>query len=367
MDAKETVKEDLQDLIRHIPLLGFIVIKMDWSFDENVPTAGITKDFKLKINKEFMMGLEKKQRVAILKHEALHVAHRHFERLQDVQYPEVAEIAREISINQYIDDLPKGCITIDMFKLDKGLSLENYYKELVKTVKKNPMKISAKGDENPLKGDCEEMKKGVTTIGDSICKDAEAYSKSIGKDAGEYLEKVEIIPTNYKAKIKKFVGSQPSATKIKRTYSRRSKRFAHSPGVKKELELGDVIFGLDTSGSMDAKELGGSIDVAKKIRHLCNNLIMIQGDTQVTEIKKVQKNIKDLEIKGRGGTDLRPIVEKAKEFGYPKTPLVMFTDGEIWDYPSKKELKNSIWIFTNADCAKSFSQKRPGIDFAVVL
>ena len=32
----------------------------------------------------------------------------------------------------------------------------------------------------------------------------------------------------------------------------------------------------------------------------------------------------------------------------------MFTDGEVWDYPSIKELKNSVWVFTQENTAKSF-------------
>lgn len=363
------VPEALRSLIKHIPLLGFMIIKMKWSFSDKVPTAGINKDFVLLLNKKYMESLSSKEVTAILKHEALHVVHRHFERLQDVKHPEIAELAREISINQYIDDLPNDDHpTVEKFGLNRKESLETYYKELVKIAKKNPKKVKGACSKNPLKGDADDMNSGSNQKkGEQLCKDAEDFAKSIGKEGGDMFEKVEILPTNYKAKIKALVACQPSTTKKRRSNKRRSKRFARSPGTKFDLEFGNVIFGLDTSGSMGKKELSEAVDVVKKIRNICNDVIMIQGDTTVTAIEKVQKNIKELEIKGRGGTDLRPIIEKAKDYGFPKTPLVMFTDGEIWDYPSVAELKNSVWVFTQENTAKNFAENRPGIEYAIML
>jgi len=364
----DDVNSSLRDLIRHIPLLGFIIIKMKWKFDKRVPTAGISKNFQLYLNKEFFKTLTPKERVAVLKHESLHLAHRHFDRLLDVSQPHIAEIAKEISINQYIDGLPGTDFpTVEMFNLDRNLSLEEYYKRLLKQAQKNPDKIMCAHGNNPLKGDAEQIKGNNISIGEKICNDAKDYAKGIGKETSDLYEKVQIIPTDYKAKINSLVGCQPSTTKIKRTNSRRSKRYAKSPGIKKELELGSAIMGLDTSGSMNKEELAKAIDVAKKLRNKCANLWLIQGDTEVKEISKIKKNIKELGIKGRGGTELTPIIEKAKEFGYPKLPLIMFTDGEVWDYPSKKDLRNSVWVFTREDTARSFHKQRPGVPYAVLL
>ena len=71
------------------------------------------KDVDYRINKEYFKTLTNKERVAVLKHESLHVSHRHFDRLLDVSQPHIATQAKEISINQYIEGLPKGCPTID--------------------------------------------------------------------------------------------------------------------------------------------------------------------------------------------------------------------------------------------------------------
>jgi predicted metal-dependent peptidase len=340
---------------------------MKWHYSTAVPTAGITKRCRLAINKEYFTGLTQKQKVAVLKHEALHVAHRHFDRLIDVSQPEIATVAKEISINQYVEGLPDGCPTVETYKLERNKSLEEYYKLLLEQAKQDPAGFAAKKAENPLDGDANDMGHAAAAMGDKICSDAKDYAKGIGKDTGDLYEKVQIVPTNYKAKISKLIGCQPSLTEIKKTNSRRSKRFKRSPGTKKLLQLGPAIMGLDTSGSMSKLELAKAIDVAKKLRKKCSNVWLIQGDTQVTDINKVNKNIRELEVKGRGGTELTPIIEKAKEFGFPKIPLIMFTDGEIWNYPSNKELRNSVWIFTQEGTAQAFHKARPGIDYAVLL
>lgn len=366
-DNKLDVKSNIRDLIRQIPLLGFIVIKLKWSFSSSVPTAGINKRCQLLINKDYFSSLTNKQRVAVLKHESLHVAHRHFERLIDVSQPDIATVAKEISINQYIEGLPDKCLTVEQYGLERNLSLEEYYKRLLEKAKKDPSCFAAQKDENPLDGDADQMGHAAAAMGDKICSDAKDYAKGIGKDTGDLYEKIQIVPTNYKAKINKLIGCQPSTTEIKKTNSRRSKRFARSPGIKKILQMGPCIMGLDTSGSMSKEELAKAIDVARKLRRKCSNVWLIQGDTEVKDINKIHKNIRELEVKGRGGTELTPIIEKSKEFGFPKIPLIMFTDGEIWNYPPLQALKNSVWIFTNESMAKQFHQNRPGIDYAVLI
>ena len=246
------------------------------------------------------------------------------------------------------------------------MSLEKYYKLLVKIAEDNPDKVKKMYGKNPLKGDSKNLKKDVKEA-EEIYKEAKEYAKSIGSESNDAYEDVVIVPTNYKAKINKLINYQTSNTKLKRTNLKSSKRFKGNPGLKKALELNDIIFGLDTSGSMSKRELGMAIDAIQKFRNKCSKLTVIQGDTQVTDIDAVRKNVNSLTIKGRGGTELTPIINKAREYGFPKVPLVMFTDGEFWDYPEEKELKNSLWIFTGESGAHKFTTRLPSVPYAVML
>jgi|15BtaG_2_1085339.scaffolds.fasta_scaffold00074_3 predicted metal-dependent peptidase len=369
------IKKSIRSLLKKSPLLGYTIVKMKYEIitdDSITPTCGITKDCKLLVNKNFMSKIEPKERVAVLMHEALHVAHKHFNRLIGVSQPQIAMLAKEISINQYIEDLPGlDHPTIEKFNLPKGNSLERYYKLLLDFAENNPDKadkVDKVAENNPLKGDCKEMEKSVA-IAEKICKDAKEYAKGMeaGNVPGANIEEIEILPTNYKAKINKLISYQTSQTKLKRTNLKGSKRFKGSPGLKKSLELNDVIFGLDTSASMSKRDIGMAVDAIQKFRRKCKKLTVIQGDTKVTDVSKVKKNIKSLLVKGRGGTELTPILYKAKEYGFPKVPLVMFTDGEVYNFPDKNKLKNSLWVFTRESSARRFSKDRQGIPYAVML
>ncbi len=170
--SKFDISETNKDLMRKVPLLGFIICKMKPRINPRVPTAGISKDCELFLNEKFFNGINELERVAIFYHEALHIAHRHFDRLIGVDNQYVAEIAKEISINQYIENLPgKDHPTVEMFSLQKGMSLEQYYQELLKQWNKNPKQFISKSGKNPLKGD-EKNIQATKPIGDKIVREA---------------------------------------------------------------------------------------------------------------------------------------------------------------------------------------------------
>jgi len=366
LDIEVTVR----DLIRDIPRLGFTIMKMRVKEGrEDMPhMAEITKDMRVKYCKPKFEALTKQERIAVMKHEAMHVIHRHWDRLVGVSNVSCRRTAEEISINQHIKNMPRKCLFPETYDLPKGLSLEEYYTMLLAKQKECPETFKAHFDGNPLKGDAEDLVEVDPQKAENLCADAEQYERSVGKDPGDIFEKIVKVPTNYQARIRSMVACQPSTTSIKRTNSRRSKRFARSPGKKFELALGKGIFGLDTSGSMTVEELGQSIDCANKVSHLVSELVWIQCDSQVQDVsKKKNKNINEIEVHGRGGTDMTPIFEEAIKHGYPKIPLVIFTDGELWNWPTLKDMKNSIWIITNEVAAKAFHEKFPSIQYAVLL
>ncbi len=360
----------VRDLIRDIPRLGFTIMKMrvKEGRDDMPHMACITRDMRVTYCKPKFEALTKQERIAVMKHESMHVIHRHWDRLVGVSNPSVARAAEEIAINQHIKNLPKKCLFPETFDVPKGLSLEEYYTLLLTKQKDCPKTFKAHCDDNPLQGDADMMEEIDVQRAENLCADAEQYERSVGKDPGDIFEKIVRVPTNYVARIRCKIACQPSSTAIKRTNTRRSKRYRKSPGKKFELELGKGIFGLDTSGSMNETELGQSIDCANKVSHLVSELVWIQCDSQVHDVsKKKNKNINEIEVHGRGGTDMQPIFEEALKHGYPKVPLVIFTDGELWNWPTLEEMRNSIWIITNETYAKRFHEMFPSVDYAVLL
>ncbi len=360
---KVDIKESIRHLLKKSPLLGYIVVKMKprKSIMKDYG-AGITRDVTLLYNESFFEKWTLRERAAVLEHEARHIAHRHFDRLTNVEYPGIAVIAKEISINQYIEDIPKGCPKPEHFNLGHGHSLEEYYKMLIDNAQEAPC-ASANG-KNPLKGDIAESPVSSTQP-EAIYKEAKSYAKSIGDKTGEEFEKIEPIPTNWKMKMRKMAGCQPVTTKVRKTYMRKSKRFRGQPGIRKELGLGKLIIGLDTSGSMGSDELGVIWDAIKRTRARCSEMTLIQVDTEVKDVKNVRRGDTLLEVKGRGGTELTPIVTKAKELGFPKVPLVVFTDGEVSHFPAG--LRNSLWVFTQENTYRRFKGERPEAEASMLI
>ncbi len=377
--VKFDIRDSMRDLMKRSPLLGYIIIKMK-PMESTVlqAGAGITRECTLLYRKDFFGKLKPRQRAAVLEHEARHIAHRHFDRLTNARYPGIVMIAKEISINQYIDDIPKECLLPETYGLSNGYSLEEYYEQLVQKGK-DQAKKDGKGqgqdqgqnisngkdaNGNPLKGDIQESPASSTQPG-NMYKDARAYAKSIGDKSGDEFEKIEPIPTNWRMTMKRMAGTQPISTKVRKTYMRPSKRYPGSPGLRKVLGLGKLIAGLDTSGSMGQDELGVIWDAIKKTRRRCSELILIQCDTEVKDVTKIRKQSDALTVKGRGGTELTPIVTKARELGFPKVPLVVFTDGEVGSFPTG--LKNSLWVFTQKNTYETFKKARPEADAAMLL
>ena len=117
------MKSDLQTCIYHTtkshPFMGSILQIMNISFTHVLPTAGVmfnseVKRWELMINpKFFCKRLNDAQRKAVLIHELYHITHKHPLRIPflklSVHKRQLMNIAMDMSINQYIKDIPDGC------------------------------------------------------------------------------------------------------------------------------------------------------------------------------------------------------------------------------------------------------------------
>lgn len=153
-DVTKELQRCLYEIIKTSPFIGSLLQEMTFKFDNHtVPTAGVTFNnktakFELLVNTDFFMGKAKdpdgnpiitdsKQRTAILTHEILHFLHNHLFRFQQMEVKGENRmfwnIAADMAINQYIPNLPKGCIKVEDFKtadkkpFPKLKSMEEYY------------------------------------------------------------------------------------------------------------------------------------------------------------------------------------------------------------------------------------------------
>jgi predicted metal-dependent peptidase len=112
------------------------------------------------------------------------------------------------------------------------------------------------------------------------------------------------------------------------TFSRPPRRLPHLTGVVPadviHASKPKVVAVIDTSGSMDAEALSRVAVELKRIRRLAN-IIVVECDSKVRARYRFRSALR--EVRGRGGTDLRPALEH--EFLRKDRPhaVVYFTDG----------------------------------------
>lgn len=120
----QSLETSIYELTKNYAFFGTILQCLDIHYSDSVPTAGVTFDTN---NKKWVMYINPvwfchklgngdqgtKYRMSILLHEIYHLTHKHLIRAPMMRLrPDrrrLMNIAMDMSINQYIKDLPQGC------------------------------------------------------------------------------------------------------------------------------------------------------------------------------------------------------------------------------------------------------------------
>ncbi len=108
-------------------------------WNDKIPTAGVSLNginYQLDINTEFWTKLTMPTQRGLLKHELLHIGFFHLTDYKHLTDHNVANIAMDLEINQYIDDtdLPEGGMKLELFpelKLEPKKGTQYYYDKLM--------------------------------------------------------------------------------------------------------------------------------------------------------------------------------------------------------------------------------------------
>jgi predicted metal-dependent peptidase len=122
MTKQQSLSKTGKDLMLKEPYYGFFLIMLNKLWDDRrVPTAGVSKNginYQLCINETFWTSLSENHRLGLLKHELLHIAFGHLTTYFKYSDKQLANIAMDMEINQYIDRswLPGAELSSDDFK-----------------------------------------------------------------------------------------------------------------------------------------------------------------------------------------------------------------------------------------------------------
>src|SRR5574343_366581 len=154
-DFLGTIESALYDLRESRPYIGFILQCLTIREDNRIPTAGVgydnkAKKFQMSVNTDFMKSLTRKEQVAVLTHETMHITFKHCYMMYKYLAKErrMLNAAMDLVINQLIPDLPEfqdkktgektGPLTLPFMKEKYNMDLlanqtvEYYFEELKK-------------------------------------------------------------------------------------------------------------------------------------------------------------------------------------------------------------------------------------------
>lgn len=360
---------------KHNPFLGSVLQCLNIMYSHQLPTAGIlfnidAKRWDMLVNPHFFCKkLNTAQRKAVFLHELSHITHKHPLRVPFLKISSrkrmLMNVAADMAINQFIQDLPMGCstcspngqaptaqctnelcpgrcITIkDFFDLDdKGnkiawpdnQTMEKYYDLLIKRFD-DPDDGDQPGEEGNAGGGAnsgdipntidEHLWDGAADEKDMLDATEELVKRALVKarlsyddlpgSVKELLEEIKArrAELNYKALIMSAMKKHASGHNRKHTWNRKSKRFGNlAPGTRVG-DLPKLNLYLDTSGSISIEELNEFLSIVDnflKVGARKCDISFFHTDNYGHQQYKLGQRIDKSQIQS-GGTELTPVME----------------------------------------------------------
>ena len=346
-------------------------------FDEKLDApAGVSYNncsYKLYINPLKFNEYTLLERLAILKHEMLHILNGHLlYRKEQMPNHRNANIAMDCAINQLIDyqHLPKNCVTPKYIetiisKKVKKLEPSEYYYYLLQ-------ENQEKSDEIDFDAHCSwefsdseesiETQKNITT--EMIEESKEITLKTIGEYPNEYSKWLTLNKNDSKINWKKLLKSYiKTNTRIKTIFkpNRMQPNRMDLKGSKKDKTV-NILYIIDASGSVKNSEFK---KLNSEIISLCSQFNLkinaIQVDSEASEPEILSKNTQLIERKRNAGTFLSVGLDKAEEHKLKYDTVIVSTDGYIsqLDLDNFKKInKNIIFLICSGGSDTIF--KRAG-------
>lgn len=313
-------------------------------FDSTIQTA-CTNGAEICFNPDFFMALSNEERVFLLLHETLHICYLHMDRLQERDPQKWNEAADHVINLQLIErgfQMPKMGLADTQYR---GMGTEEVYKLL-------PEKDRSKQDQDlkPFEGDSEALQEAVQ----EILVRASVQSKMQGDKAGTIPGDIQLFLDNLFAPklpwnriLQKYLHT---FSKADYSYKKVNRRFFPQyflPSLHSQ-KLLNIAIAVDISGSVRDSDFKTFVSEIHSMLRMMkpNKLNLIQFDTEIhsNDVIRSTNDLAKVKFKGRGGTDIRPVLQWANE-AKPQL-LLVFTDGAFRFFGASTAVK-TIWLIHN--------------------
>lgn len=345
--------------------------------------------FILHFNPTIFLHCSLKEMRALIKHEIYHIMFGHLKRHKELRkkYSEsVVNLALDISINQYIENLPSWSRSIKEVSLSYNVDLEyeesaEYYAEKIQNAIEKLIKDSGTEISKEVFNKSEPETEYVLDIEKShdiwtqenydfnmdyiseLTKKTVENAKrgkvpiSIEKAINLLNKRAEISWNDY---LKRALGTMPSG--YKKTITRKDRRQPNRLDLRGRLSnhLVQIIIAIDISGSITDKEIDKiMIEVLNIVKNYKSEITIIECDNIIRRVYKV-KNKKDVKAKleTKGGTAFSPVFEYIHNNKLVNYLLIYFTDGVGEDELTVKPINyKTLWVLTGKE--ENLSLKNP--------
>lgn len=343
-------------------------VKREIRLDITVPIATIPKGdgFNMYFNPVFFLNCTIREMAALIKHEIYHIMNFHFEREKQLKNrfsKDAIGTALDISINQYINDLPGYSKKLDAINMEYNLdlaenrSIEEYTQEIYKSIKSRIKDDIIKEDNeegytfdidkaHDIWDEIDIDKESITSLTKKIAISAYNQNTPIGLQniILAYDEKREI---SWESVLKNSIPKVKSG--YKKTIVRRNRRQPERFDLRGSLPKSEaeVVVAMDISASMKDDDIRKILIEILNITNVTKNKVtVIECDNEIRKVYKlnserdIQKRCKD-----NGATAFSPVFRYLKEHNKKDCILVYFTDGV-----GEKELeikpynKKTLWV-----------------------
>lgn len=363
----DKIQKAIYSLLQTEPYFAHFILGCRIVYDHpKVKTAAVAicqGNLHLIFDREFIKDFTPEQMAAVLKHEVLHLNLDHLSSTKgDGLDPYIANLAQDCVINQYINHLPDGGVTLASLSKLVGFTLppnqiHRYYYDRLIEKKEELEKGGAKtlDDHNPdIEGqDSEALAKGA------VLRTAKQALASAAGVAPQYIvSQISAAGESklpWKQLLRNFIFSQ-TTSETKSTHKKINRRFSLPiPGKrrKRTLVLGVC---LDSSGSVSNEQYALFLDEVESIAKQTTKTYLIDADSVVHSAEEIKGKKVDRTRKGCGGTAYQPAIDKCVELKCDV--IIYFGDGDTSDMPRAPHVP-FIWVLVG-------NQNAPG-NFGKVL
>lgn len=376
MDKKEVQKKlskaCAQLMIKH-PFFGSLVYQHELTLTDQIPTAAADRSHRMMFNPEFVDSCDLQELIFLVAHEVMHIVFAHLAR-RGSRDPELWNIAADAVINELLAKEGVGRVIDGGVRLEGAdeETAENIYAKLAQNAKPQgglgvgagdgggkgysgsltikDLTDAGDGEDKPMT-DAEvraEIMEGKLKIGQAAAM-ARVQGKMSG-NLGRFIENILSSKLPWYELLERFmVGKAEQGYNWSRP-NRRMLNVAYMPSRAKYPSMGEVVIGIDVSGSISDMEIRQYLGHCKAIFELCrpSKVYVVYCDTEVKAVDEFDKwdEVEPRKNLWYGGTYMPAIMDWIERTEISPDVCVTFTDGYT-DYPRADQVPcELLWVLS---------------------